>query len=97
MAKETIPGSSIADRVTVTHLATHEATPSVGNVLLSGVRVAYIFYSVGYPLSFLPRDMHKLKLTAAELRDIQAAAQDKVKPIAEEVAKEQSELKAFGV
>lgn len=96
MAKE-METAGIAARVEVRHLASPGATPSVAEVLLSGRRVAYVFYDAQRSVSFLPRDMHKLKLTAAELREIVAAAQDKAKPLADAEAKEAAELKALGV
>ena len=96
MAKETEAGG-IASRVTVRHLSSHERTPGVADVFLSGRHVGHVFYTPEFPVGFLPRNMHKLKLTAAELRESVAAAQEKARPLAEAEAKEQAELKALGV
>ena len=99
MAKEQEAAStaSIAARVKVEHHSSHDASPSVGEVMLSGKRIAYVFYNEGYPVSFLPFAHTKVKLTAAQCAEIEAEARKQVTPLAEAEAKELAGLKAYGV
>jgi hypothetical protein len=96
MAKEQAAGD-IASRVEVRHLASPGATPTVADVLLSGRRVAFIFYAPTYPVQFLPEGARGLKLTSAEAEAIIAAAREKVRPLAEAEATELTKLKELGV
>jgi hypothetical protein len=95
MAKES--AASVAEQIEVKHLASPGGTPGVADVLLSGRRVAHVFYDKELTVSFLPNNHTKLKLTAAEAKEIVVVAKAKAAELAKAENAETDELKELGL
>ena len=95
--RATKPTGDLASRVEVKHLASPGATPGVAEVLLSGKRVAYVFYDADFTVSFLPKDHTKLPLKAAEAREIEAVAKAKAQDLHAAASAELNDLREMGI
>lgn len=70
--------------IVVQHHSSHESSPDQAEVLVSGLRVAYISYGPGHPISFLPPKYLKKRIPVDELEQIVAVARAEVAKLAQE-------------
>lgn len=85
--QETPEAGSIESRTTVTLNSSHAESPDLYDVKVGGRRVAYIIDEAPYPVTPLPAETIKLKLTPDELRRVALFARGKI----EEIVKERDE------
>lgn len=70
--------------IVVRHHSSHESSPDQAEVLVSGLRVAYISYGPGHPISFLPEKYLKKKMPPSEMEQIVTVARAEVAKLAQE-------------